>query len=189
MHMLFSIEKKVRLGLIAPQNFCCNCGVDGCVALLSLEDTPLPITRYVVLFGSETTFYQRFPYCAQCKSSAKRVKPSVFGQFLTFCVAVAAMFLILVSLVSVMPQFVASHMFLWSMIFGGVLTFFYYRWALTRKSPRTFYQPVRLLRAEIKQSVVNCVELGFENAQYSQLMSSENSPSVEAGVLKIKPLN
>lgn len=187
--MLFKIEKKVRLGLIAPQDFCCNCGVDGSVSLLSLEDTPLPITRYFVLFGSEITFYQRFPYCAKCKGSAKRVKPSLLGKFLTFSVAVAAMFLIFVSLVSVIPQFIAAHLFLWSMIFAGVLTFVYYRWALTPKSSRNYYQPIRLLNAEIKASDVKCVELGFENAQYSRLMASENARSVEAGVLKIKRLN
>lgn len=183
--MLLQVKTDISLNLVAPQDFCCNCGQDG---TLKPFDTPIPKTKYFLFFGTETVFHQTLPYCKSCKGSAIRVRPSIYGKLLVFCFAVALLFLIFVFTGEALPSFMQSRLFFSSIVVGAVLTAGFFYWTTSRKSPRTYYQPVRLLNLDVSHGVINHIELGFENARYADLVATANSKLIETGALEVVSL-
>lgn len=183
---MLQIKTDIPLDLIAPQDFCCNCGQNGALTPL---DTPIPRTKYFLFLGTETVFHQTLPYCKSCKSSAIRVRPSIYGKLLVFCFAVALLFVIFVFTGEALPSFMQSRLFASSVVIGAFTTTGFFYWTTSRKSPRTYYQPVRLLSFDVSHGVIEHIELGFENARYAALLAKANPRLVETGALEIVALN
>ena len=68
-----------RVELTKPLDFCCNCGRD---ADIDLVETPLQRTRFFLVFGTELTVREEFPYCRACRRSAGRVRPGTLSKLL-----------------------------------------------------------------------------------------------------------
>lgn len=183
---MIQVKTDISLNLNAPQDCCCNCGQESTLTPL---DTPIPRTKYFLFFGTETVFHQTLPYCKSCKGSAIRVRPSIYGKLLVFCLVVAFLFLVFVFTGESLPSFMQSRLFASSIVIGALITAGFFYWTTSRKSPRTYYQPVRLLNLDVSHGVIQHVELGFENARYAALLAKANPRLIETGALEVVALS
>jgi hypothetical protein len=110
-----------------------------------------------------------------------------------FFFAVAVLFFILILTLiftgEELPSFMQSRLFESCVVMGALLTTGFFYWTTSQKSPRTYYQPVRLLNLNVSHGVIQNIELGFENTQYAELLAQANSHLMEIGVLELVALN
>ncbi len=182
---MFFVGRKTtaQLQLTTPLDCCCNCGAAGDIDLV---ETPLQKTRFFLFFGTELELTETFPYCKQCRRSARRVRLGRMSKLLMACVVTAAIFLVLVFAAGSMPRVVQANLFWSSVILGTTLTLGYFYLTERRNAPRTYYQPVSLVDAVLGDSQLERLHLRFANASYARLFSKANAALISARVLKVE---
>jgi hypothetical protein len=172
-----------QLSLAAPPECCCNCGIRG---QLEFVDTPMKQVRYFFVFGTELTLTQSFPYCAQCKRSAKRVRHGWMAKFLMWCLVTSVVFLILVFVPDLLPRVVRANIFSSAVILALLLTIGYYATRKPKRTGATYYQPVSLTDAGVSGGRIGHVRLAFHNTRYAAAMRQSNTELIDAGVFQIQ---
>jgi hypothetical protein len=181
--MLFVARRTTaRLALAKPLDCCCNCGDDGDVALV---ETPLRQTRFFLVFGTELTLEEEFPYCPACRRSAARARPGALGKLLMAALATAVLFFVVVMAEAVLPRGMRESPFRFSLGLGVVATYTYFAFRTAQATPRRYYQPVRLVEAQLAGGGLQRVRLEFANAAYGRQFARANADRVAAGVLQV----
>lgn len=173
-----------QLELTKPLDCCCNCGIDSDDVLL--VDTPLRQTRFFLVYGTELTLLDAFPYCRECRPSAARVRPGVLAKLLMAALTTASLFFVIVMAESVLPRTMQASPFRWSLALALVATYLYFALRGRRGSPRSYYQPVRLVDAHVGDSRLYGVRLEFANATYRELFERANADRIGAGQLQVQ---
>jgi hypothetical protein len=103
---------------------------------------------------------------------------------------VCVLFLALIALAASteLPLWIGEHLFVISVVLGGVLTIVFYR-LRSPKAPRTsFYQPVRIKEASVQftdimsgPGQVVFMKLAFTNPDYLNVFVNANRAAIEAG--------
>lgn len=172
-----------RLELATPLDCCCNCGRDVDVGLV---ETPLRQVRFYLVFGTEVDLRADFPYCAACRRSASRVRPGVPGTLVNAALVTAILFFVLVMAESALPRTMRESPFRWSLALALVLSFAYVAMRGRRGSARSYYQPVRLAEARVRQQRIEALRLQFANAEYGGLFARANSDRIATGELRVE---
>ena len=181
--MLFVARRTTaRLVLAKPPDCCCNCGDDGDVALV---ETPLQQTRFFLVFGTELILLEEFPYCAACRRSTARARPGVLGKLLMAALATAVLFFVLMMADAVLPRGMRESPFRWSLGLGVTATSTYFALRTAQATPRRYYQPVRVVEAQLAGGGLQRVGLEFANAAYGRLFARANADRVAAGELQV----
>jgi hypothetical protein len=170
------------LSLAAPPECCCNCGAHG---QLEFVETPMKEVRFFFVFGTELTLTQSFPYCAQCKRSAKRIRHGWMAKLLVFCLVTACVFLGVVCVPGLLPRAAGENMFSTSVILSLLLTIGYYASRKPKRPGATYYQPVSLAEAWVGGNRIAQFTLDFHNPRYAAAMSLSNAELIDAGIFKI----
>ena len=182
--MLFIARRtNAELELTKPLDFCCNCGDDCDVDLV---ETPMQLTRFFLVVGTELNLRDDFPYCRTCRPSAARVRPGVVAKLLMSALTTAMLFFVIVMAESVLPESMRASPFWWSLALGIVATFAYFAIRGRRGTPRSYYQPVRLAKARMQDGSVQQLRLEFANAAYSRLFERANAERVSKGELQVQ---
>jgi hypothetical protein len=182
--MLFIARRtNAELELTKPLEFCCNCGHDGDVDLVA---TPMQLTRFFLVFGTELNLRDDFPYCRACRPSAGRVQPGFGAKLLLSGLTTAVLFFVIVMAESVLPDSMRASPFWWSLGLGIVATFAYFAMRGRRGTPRSYYQPVRLVKARMQDGYVQQLRLEFANAAYCRLFERANGERVASGELQVE---
>ena len=182
--MLFIARRtSAELELTKPLEFCCNCGADGDVDLV---ETPMQLTRFFLVFGTELNLRDEFPYCRVCRPSAGRVRPGMVAKLLMSGLTTAVLFFVIVMAESVLPESMRASPFWWSLALGIVTTFAYFAFRARGGTSRSYYQPVRLVKARMRDGYVQQVRLEFANAAYSRLFEQANAERVAGGELQVQ---
>jgi hypothetical protein len=172
--------------LTFPDNFCCNCGDTNCVS--EIQDTR--ITRYFAIFGTETTFHLSLPICAACRKTTRRRPAGFFGRLLVFALMVVGWFLALIALGAAveLPLWMAENLSVISLVLGAILTFVFYRLRSAKPPKTSFYQPVRIKRADVRIASVMggpgqvvYMKLAFTNQDYLGVFTNANREAISAG--------
>ena len=172
--------------LTFPSVFCCNCGAADCQS--EIQDTR--VSPYFGIRRSGTIFHLSIPICASCRRTMRRRPAGFFGKLLVLAGVVVGLFvgLLLLDLAVRLPVWIAVHLYSISVVFGVIITvlFYYLRRA---KPPRTsFYQPVRIRKADVRISSVMSgagqvlfMKLAFTNPDYLQAFADANRDAIKAG--------
>jgi hypothetical protein len=171
-----------------PAAFCCNCGDTHCVS--EIQDTR--VTRFFGVGGTETIFHLPVPVCAACRRSTRRRAPGFFARLLVLALAVAAFFLALLMLESIvpLPDWIGAHVFGISVGCACLLMLLVLK--LRRPAPpkTSFYQPVRIKEVRVHVTdVMNgygqvaFMKLAFTNPEYLNLFSEANREAIRVGSL------
>jgi len=177
--------------LTFPANFCCNCGDTKCES--EIQDTR--VTRYFAIFGTGTTFHLSLPICAACRRTLRRQPAVFFGKLLVFAAMVAGWYLagFLVSRSVTLPQWMANNLFVISLVLGLVLALVFYRLRSAKPPKTSFYQPVRIKRADVRiagvmdgRGQVTYMRLAFTNPDYLNVFMSSNRDAIKAGHLSVE---
>lgn len=181
--MIFVARRTIgRLALAKPLDCCCNCGDDGDVAMV---ETPLQQTRFFLVFGTELVLREEFPYCGACRRSATRARPGALGKLLLAALATAVLFLVFVMAEAMLPRGMRESPFRWSLALGVVATYTYFALRTAQATPRSYYQPVRLVKAQLAGGGLQRVRLEFANAAYGRQFARANAEWVAAGTLQV----
>ena len=171
-----------------PNNFCCNCGDTNCAS----EPQDTRVTRFFRIGGTETRFQLALPICARCRRTTRREPVGIFGRLFLLAAAIGVTFVLLVILGIwwQIPTWLGLHVFALSVIVGVIFTgvFYYLRRA---RPPRTsFYQPVRIRRADVHfagvmhgPGQVVYMKIAFTNPEYLNLFRDANRDAISAGHL------
>jgi len=181
--IFYGHRTSAQLDFIKPLDCCCNCGRDRDVDLV---ETPLQQTRFFLVFGTELTLTDVFPYCRECRRSATRVRPGMLARLLLSALSTAGLFFVLVMAESALPRTMRESPFWWSLALGVAGTFAYFALRARRGQSRSYYQPVRLVAARVRQSRIEQLQLEFANAAYCRLFARANAERVAAGVLAVQ---
>ena len=182
--MLFIARRTTaQLMLAKPLDRCCNCGADGDVDLV---ETPLTQVRFFLVFGTELHLQEEFPYCAACRRSATRVRPGALARLLMSALTTAVLFLVLVMAESVLPPSMRERPFGWSLALGLAATQAYFALRARDRTPRSYYQPVRLVEARVGDGRLQRLRLEFANAAYCRLFARANADRVATGELQVR---
>lgn len=184
MTFIYIPGKAGRLPFKAPLDMCCNCGT---TQGLSVADTPLKKTRYLLLAGTELRFLIELPYCTACRKTAKRFPPGIVHKLLVAALIFAVIMVVVavaeIDLNGLVPLAYVPHA---AGVLSLALAFCFF--ALRRaKPPQTSYtQPVTLvaLKQTFSGEIVS-LTLGFSNAAYANRFESLNREFVSSGALKI----
>jgi hypothetical protein len=183
--MLFIARRTTaQLALAKPLDCCCNCGCDGDVALV---ETPLQQTRFFLVFGTELNVQEEFPYCPACRRSATRARPGGLAKLLMAGLTSSVLFFVFVMADAVLPHAIQASPFYWSLALGLVATYAYFALRARDRTPRSYYQPVRLLDADLEEGRLRRVRLEFANADYGRQFARANADHVTAGALQVRP--
>jgi hypothetical protein len=172
-----------QLELTKPLDCCCNCGGASDVELV---ETPLQQTRFFLVYGTELELRDAFPYCRACGRSATRVRPGALAKLLMAGLTTSVLFLVIVMAESVLPHVMQASPFWWSLALGLAATYAYFVFRVRRGSPRSYYQPVRLVEAQLGEGRLQWLRLEFANAAYCRLFARANADRVAAGVLQVQ---
>jgi len=176
--------------LTFPSNFCCNCGDTNCAS--EIQDTR--VTRYFAIFGTGTIFHLSLPICAACRKTMRRRPAVFFGKLLVFGLMVAGWYLagFALSKSVALPQWMANNLFTISLVLGLILTILFYRMRSAKAPKTSFYQPVRIKRADVRISgvmdgpgQVAYMKLAFTNPDYLNVFMSANRDAIKAGHLAV----
>ena len=165
-----------------PDDMCCNCGrKQG----LSIVQTPLKKTRFMLLGGTELTINVGFPYCPGCEKTASRHAIGSFGKlliaFVLFGVLMLSVMFLPFSLATVLP---GPMLPLTVFSVSVAITLGYFRLRRPRPPKTSADQPVML--REIKQLFAGDVvgiRLGFSNRAYKQRFDTMNQLQIASGTL------
>jgi hypothetical protein len=180
--LFYGRRTTAQLALAKPLDFCCNCGRD---TELTLVETPLRQTRFFLVFGTELELRDEFPYCRACRRSAGRVRPGTPARLLMAGLTTSVLFFVIVMAEAVLPHGMQASPFRWSLALGVVATYAYFAFRARRGTPRDYYQPVRLVDAQLAGGRLQRFHLEFANARYSRLFVRANAEWVAAGVLQV----
>lgn len=182
---MFFIGRKTtgELQLTTPLDYCCNCGTKGEIELVQ---TPLQQTRFFLFFGTELELIETFPYCKRCKASAKRVRLGWMSKLMVACAAAPAVLLGLIWSGSASSKFVQGHLFSVSALVGLALTAAYFQWRERKGGPRSYYQPVGLLGANLAGGSLRQIHLCFSNPDYARLFVLANAEQMAAQFIKVE---
>ena len=172
-----------RVELTKPLDFCCNCGRD---ADIDLVETPLQRTRFFLVFGTELTVREEFPYCRGCRRSAGRVRPGTLSKLLMAALTTSILVLVIVVSESVLPDSLRTSPFWWSVALAVVASFGYFAFRARGGTPRSYYQPVRLADARMRDGHLQRLRLEFANQAYGGLFARANADLVAAGALEVR---
>jgi hypothetical protein len=166
-----------------PMDSCSNCGTDRGVSMI---ETPLKKTRYLLLAGVEWRFTIKLPYCTKCSASASRFPVSVGKKLLVSAVVFVAIMLV-VALVQPNLGRLLDYVPAAAGLLSIAASFGYY--ALRgRKAPQTSYsQPVTLSR--LKQTFsgdVVSLTLRCSRPEFANKLSALNTQYVESGILIVE---
>lgn len=182
--MLFHARRTTaQLYFAKPLDCCCNCGRDTDVALV---ETALQQTRFYFVFGTELRLHEDFPYCDACRRSATRVRPGGPGKLLMAALTTAVLFFLIVMASEALPRAVQASPFRSSLVLGVVGAYAYFGIRARRGPGPSYYQPVRLVDAQLGDGRLQCVRLEFANADYCRLFARANADYVAAGVLQVE---
>jgi hypothetical protein len=174
--------------LMFPAVFCCNCGAPECKTLIQDSRT----WRYFGIGHSGTIFHLSLPVCAGCRGTIRRRPAGLFGKLLVLAGTVVALFvgmLVLAANVQ-LPVWIGLHVFAISVALGIVLTILFYYLRRARPPKTSFYQPVRIKKADVRiSSVMNgpgqvvFMKLAFTNADYLDAFAEANRDAINSGHL------
>ncbi len=181
--MFVGLKTNVDLSLTSPSENCSNCGVQRPVEMVV---TPLQRTKFFLFFGTELTINATFPYCKQCKGSARRTRLGWTSKILTACITILIIFLVLIFSADSLPQFVVENMFCSSIMIGVFCILIYFYFQEWRRKERTYYQPVSLVGVNINHDRINCLILKFYNAKYAEIFIAANDNLVTSGMLQVE---
>ena len=184
MTFVFIPGQAARLPFEAPQDACCNCGT---AQGISIVDTPLKKTRYMLLAGTELRFLVGLPYCRTCRKTAARFPTGLGKKLLVSALVFAALMLVVavadINFNGLIPMAYLPHAI---GLLSLALSFGFY--ALRRaKPPQTSYsQPVTLagLKQKFSGEIVS-LTLEFSNSAYADRFALLNSNFVSSGVLNV----
>lgn len=182
---MFFVAQQIsaELSLTTPPVCCCNCGGGG---ELSYVETPMKQVRYFFVFGTELTLTEFFPYCADCKRTAARVRQGWLGKTLIACMLTAVMFLVLVIAAESLPKLMSENLFRSAMVTGVLLASAWFYCLDWSRKGRTYYQPVSLVQVRGDRHGSNCYHLKFYNKVYAGLMAGANKDLIAHGVLRVE---
>ena len=182
--------------LTFPTTFCCNCGDTNCAS--EVQDTR--VSRYFAIFGTETTFHLPLPICAACRRTTRRRPAGFFVRVLVLAITVAAWFLLLWALApssppdsppSTPPWYVENRLVI-SLVLGAIATVVFYRFRRAKPPRTSFYQPVRIKRADVRiggvmngPGQVAYMKLAFTNPDYLNVFTNANADAIKAGHLAV----
>jgi hypothetical protein len=180
--MFIGLRTSAELEFNTPPDFCCNCGSR---QNIEFAETPLQKTRYFLFFGTELTLTEYFPYCKPCRRSAKRIKLSLIAKCLVTALLVSVVFLALVLLASSLPPVITANFFYSAVAISCVLSVVYFSWRERSRTGASYYQPVRLLDAEMNGNSLGKITLQFYNCAYARAFAAINHESVAGGSLQV----
>lgn len=172
-----------RLTFNVPVEACCNCGTSQGI---SVKETPLKKTRYMLLGGTELRFAIDLPYCKTCTVTAKRFPAGVAHKLLvSFGVFWVLFFAAFVMPVDLSP-FIVDHITAIAGVVALALTFGFYSLRKAVPPQTSYYQPVTLkaVKQEFSGTVVG-IALQCSHATFARNFSEANKESVAAGVLTV----
>ena len=172
--------------LTFPSVFCCNCGATNCNS--EIQDTR--VSPYFGIRRSGTIFHLSVPICTACRRTMRRRPAGFFGKLLVLGAVVGALFvsaLILAANVQV-PVWIGLHLFTICAVLGVIATIVFYYLRRARPPKTSFYQPVRIRKADVRiSSVMNgagqvvFMKLAFTNADYLNAFLEANRDAIKAG--------
>jgi hypothetical protein len=174
--------------LTFPVVFCCNCGAGDCRA--EIQDTRT--WRYFGIGRSGTIFHLALPICAGCRRTIRRRPAGLFGKLLVLGGTVVTLFLGMLLLAAnvQLPVWIGLHVFAISMTIGIILTILFYYLRRARPPRTSFYQPVRIRKADVRISAVmngpgqvTFMKLAFTNADYLNAFADANREAIKSGHL------
>jgi hypothetical protein len=174
--------------LTFPRVFCCNCGAPDCKE--EVQDTR--VSRYFGIGRSGTIFHLALPVCTGCRGTIRRQPASFFGKLLVLAGVVIALFVSMLVLASnvQLPVWIGLHVFAISGVVGLILTILFYYLRRAQPPKTSFYQPVRIKKADVRISAVMSgpgqvmfMKLAFTNADYLNAFADANREAIKAGHL------
>lgn len=175
---------KSDIPVVAPGDFCCNCGSADNVKpeLTDLRRMPL-----FGLAGAEIKISLPFPYCAKCVETSRRRRPTLLG-----IIAISLLLALILGMCwfFVGPQFsedttqyiVAPLIILLSL--GAVVSLFSLR--KPSGTQTSSYQPVVLKNTGHKWPAdITGLELAFTNRAYAKEFAAANLAAITAGKIKV----
>jgi hypothetical protein len=182
--MLFiSRHTSAELSLTTPPDFCCNCGAHG---ELEFVETPLKKVRYFLMFGTELTLTEFFPYCVKCRKTATRIRQGWMAKALTACLVTAVLFLVFVLTAGSLPRMLSENLFRSAVLVAILLTAAYFYAQEWGRTGRTYYQPVSLVDARIDGDRIDQFKLKFYNPGYGAVVKKANPELIRSGLLKVE---
>lgn len=183
--MIYVPGKAGRLTFDAPMDACCNCGTS---QHLSMLDTPLKMTRYFLLAGTEWRFTQELPYCRPCSKTATRFRTGLLHKL-----ALAAIVFPLPVMVYVIAGpppgegMAIDTVVMLSLILALVLSFGYFSLRRAHAPQTSYCQPVALVGMKQKFSgEIVRLDLKFSNPMYAGRFRDRNAASIKAGTLTVR---
>jgi hypothetical protein len=178
--MIFiSRHDTAELSLTTPPACCCNCGGPG---PLDFIETPMKKVRYYFIFGTELTLTEYFPYCANCKNTAARIRQGWLGKTLLTCMVIAAMFLALVIGADALPKVMSGSLFYSAVAVGIVVSLAWFYALDWSRTGRTYYQPVSLADSGENRAYT----LKFYNRRYAAAMIDANRDLIQFSFLRVE---
>ena len=117
-----------------------------------------------------------------------------FGKLLVLAAMIAGWYLagFLLSKSVTLPLWMANNLFVISLVLGSVLTLVFYRLRSAKPPKTSFYQPVRIKRADVRIAGVMAgpgqvvyMKLAFTNPDYLNVFTSANRDAIKAGHLAV----
>jgi Na+-transporting methylmalonyl-CoA/oxaloacetate decarboxylase gamma subunit len=182
MSFIYIPGKTARLPFNVPSGACCNCGLDQGV---TLNETPLKKTRYMLLGGTELMFTLQLPYCKRCAVTAKRF-PVGFGKKLLVSFGVFWVLFLLAFAVPGMSPAMVDRLPAMAGAIALASTFGFYAIRKAVPPQTSYYQPVTLkaVKQEFSGAVLG-VTLHCSHAGFAREFSAANRETLAAGQLTV----
>jgi hypothetical protein len=173
----------VALPFNVPADACCNCGTTQGV---SIKETPLKKTRYLLLGGTELRLTIDLPYCKKCSTTAGRFPVGIGTKLLVSFGVFWAIFLAAFLVPFDWPPAMGNHLPALCGIMAIALTFGFYSLRKATPPQTSYYQPVTLkaVKRQFSGDVVG-VTLGCTHASFASKFSACNRDFVAAGTLMV----
>jgi hypothetical protein len=168
-----------------PPAFCCNCGDTNCAP----ENQDTRITRFLFMAGRETTFTLAIPVCPACSRSTRRRPHSLTARLLIWVLTVGVLFggMFVLGQNVTLPAWMADHLLAISAGLALVLVVLFYRLRRPKPPQTSFYQPVRIKKANVRfggeNGQVAFMRLGFTNHEYLNVFVTANRDAINAKLL------
>jgi len=177
-------SKTAELPFHAQRDACCNCGeIEG----ISLVETPLKRTSYMLIGGTELTLTVHLPYCVRCAKTSSRFPQGLFAKVLIAAGLSFALMLVAVVIPVDIQPIVGDHLPLAATIGGVLLTFAFFSLRKPSGSQTSYYQPVTLkgVKQKFLGDIVG-VTLYCTNPDFAHRYTMLNQEFVASGFLKVE---
>ncbi|HEY1178807.1 MAG TPA: hypothetical protein VGF17_21855, partial [Phytomonospora sp.] len=115
-----------------------------------------------------------------------RGRPGGLARLLMAALTTAGLFFVGVMAASVLPATMQERPFRWSLALGLVSAHAYFAFRARRGTPRSYYQPVRLVDVQRGAGRLYGVRLEFANADYCRMFARANADRVAAGEIQVR---